>query len=155
MKHKIINCAHYKLNDVIKEHEKQGYEVAGLTWVECDLEFVIVFKANENPRIAIKPEVIEKKEDKKETLEDMIKRIIDEESKKHPYIDPYTPLGPGESWKTVPYEPYPWKSPITAPSTPFDPNKVWYTTSTNDLPKYNSSKKRKFKENFEHSFAMN
>ena len=44
MKHKVVNASYHGLGDVIKKYEKLGYEVCGLTWVETELEYVIVFK---------------------------------------------------------------------------------------------------------------
>lgn len=44
MKHVTIKCKYEDLELKIKDHEKYGHEVCGLTWCDTNQEFIIVFK---------------------------------------------------------------------------------------------------------------
>ena len=104
---KIVRCRDNELDSVIEKHEAEGYLVSGLTWQECNVQYVIVFRLSRNKI----------KQNKKSTLEDF-KREMEkaiEDIKKNPYTpptkspwEPYIDPGPGPL--RAPYQ-EPWRMP--------------------------------------------
>lgn len=150
MKHKVVNASYHGLGDVIKKYEKLGYEVCGLTWVETELEYVIVFKCSESNFARVQPEVKEdtkednkEKKDKDETLEETILRLIKEYDNKNKIntnkdLENYKYPWNTDNWKINPY--------IWNPSTTPYPMQVWCQTvsdsykNTDKLTNQNTAK---------------